>query len=240
MFWIFKTFVHLFPAIFFSPPILLSCFLLPLFCFSLNVHYFPTSLWWWFPWLYEMLDEAGAGARISDRLARTRSVARQAGTGCTALKIILSQQAAQNLSWWEFYGGDSRPSGGERSMTGREPGRCLLLRWIEIRLPQRATNAGHFSDPNYRPDAGLKAKGMLLAIRKCGPTLPTHVCTWEEKRRFFMFQENVCSEDVPVLLKLCLAPKKMFLSRFVFLPFFNLSPRQMSELERQVQISNRL
>lgn len=116
-------------------------------------------------------------------------------------------------------GGDSRPSGGERSMTGRDPGRCLLLRWIETCLPQRATNAGHFSDPNYRPGAGLKAKGMLLAIRKCGPPLPTHVCTWKENRWFFMFQEDVCSEDVPILLKLCLAPSKKkysFLGLFFF------------------------
>lgn len=67
-------------------------------------------------------------------------------------------------------------------MTGRGPGRRCLLRWIEACLPRMATDTGCCSDPNYSPDARLKAKGILLAIRKCGPPLPTHVCTWEENR----------------------------------------------------------
>lgn len=70
-------------------------------------------------------------------------------------------------------------------MTGKASGRCCLLRWIEACAPQVATNTGLFGDPNYSPDAGLKATGMLLDIRKWGPLLPTHVCTWEEFWQFF-------------------------------------------------------
>lgn len=95
-----------------------------------------------------------------------------------------------------------------------------------------ATYTGHSSDPNYNPDARLKAKGILLAIRKCGPPLPTPICTWEVNRWFFLSQKDECSEDVPLLLELCLAPsEKIFLPRFVFLLVFLISPpRQMSEV----------
>lgn len=104
-----------------------------------------------------------------------------------------------------------------------------------------ATNTGRSSDPNYNPDVRLKAKGILLAIRKHGPPLPTRVFTWEVSRWFFLSQKDECSEDVPLLLELCPAPRYSFLGLFFFC-FFNLAPpaNEWSELERQVQISNRL
>lgn len=98
------------------------------------------------------------------------------------------------------------------------PGRCCLLRWIEACPPSKATSAGHSSDPNHSSDAALKAKEIFLAIRKCGLPFPT----WEENRQFLLFQKDLCSEDVPLLLELCPAPseKKIFLSKFVFSSVF--------------------
>lgn len=125
----------------------------------------------------------------------------------TALKVILSQQAAQSLLWWEFHGSDRNASGGERNMTGGVPGRCCFLWWMEA-CPRVATNTGHSSDPNYCPDAGLKSKGTPSAIRNHDSPLPTHVSTWEENWEFFLFQENVCSNYVPFLTKHWLAPNK--------------------------------
>lgn len=60
-----------------------------------------------FPWMVCAPGEDGA--RQEAEPALTWSIS---GAGHTALRVILSQQPAQNLSWWEFCGTDRNPSEG--------------------------------------------------------------------------------------------------------------------------------
>lgn len=174
-----------------------SCVVLP--------HLLPGEFELLFPWLAEVFVHPG-------RMERGRSQSQPWPGASLALGTEHSKWSCHNrllksdlmrISWiWQ------KPLGGERRMTGRVPGRCCFLRWMGACPPRVATNTGHSSDPNYSPDAGLKAKGIPSAIKKCDLPLPTQVSTWEENREFFLFQEDVFSVDAPLLLEHSPAPSK--------------------------------
>lgn len=122
-------------------------------------------------WLKSLCTQGGwseAGARASPDPGRRWRWAHS--TQSDPVTTDCSKFVLRRISWnWQ------ESLEGERSMTGRVPGRCCFLRWMEACPPRVASNTGHSSDPNYSADAGLKGKGTPSAIRKCDPPL-SHPC----------------------------------------------------------------
>lgn len=78
----------------------------------------------------------------------------------------------------------------------------------------------------------LRAKEHPQLLESVILLYPIHVSTQEENRGFFLFQEDVCSNDVPFLIEHWPAPSEKWyslLDLLFFCFFLNLTPQQMSE-----------
>lgn len=125
------------------------------------------------------------------------------------------------------------PQRGKRSMTGGVSGGCCFLRWMEACPPHVATNAGHSSGPNYSPKEHPQLlESVILLFPPMflpGRRIENSSCSSKNVQMMSHSWWSTGQHQV----------KKVFPSRFFFF-FLNFTPQQLSELQRQVQIRNRL